>query len=100
MDTDDLSAMAYECLVIAERTNHTITIQLGVMSKEHQSEDAYLLAIAEWAIETKRHARDFIEEWGLENELTSSLCRKCMNDLILHARSTLIVPISSRGQSA
>jgi hypothetical protein len=33
--------MAYEWLNIAERTNHLITLHLGVMARAHKDENAY-----------------------------------------------------------
>lgn len=44
MDTDDLSQEAYEAIISeAERFNHNLTLQFGLLSYECQDEQEYIL---------------------------------------------------------
>jgi hypothetical protein len=70
------------------------------MARDHRDENAYLKAVSEWAKEIRNHSNDFIEDWGLQNELTKSSFIKCMNKLVEHINATLAVPISDRGPAA
>ena len=99
MDTDNLSTMAYETLLMAEKITHMFTIDLGAMSNRFKDEDSYLQCMLKFVRHTKRFPGEYIEEWDLEDEISSQSLR---NDMILlekHILKTLSIPVIERGKS-
>ena len=45
MDTDDLSDMAYRCIVRANDAHHILKSELGAESKNHKTENSYLRSV-------------------------------------------------------
>ena len=48
MDTDDLTKMAYESIIIANEITDFLKCDLGVRSKDYKDENAYLNATKFW----------------------------------------------------
>ena len=97
MDTDDLSDMAYATLLMAEGITHSFTVDLGAMSYAFQDEDSYHRKMLALVRRTKRHSNEYIEEWSLENDLSSKTLSKGMAELEKHIVKTLATPIKERG---
>ena len=97
MDTDDLSDMAYETLLMAEEITHSFTVDLGAMSYAFHDEDSYLRKMLALVRRTKRHPNEYIEEWSLENVLSAEAIRNGMIELEKHIAKTLATPIKERG---
>lgn len=59
MDTDDLSIPTYNGIIVeAERFNHDLTLQFGVLASGCKDDDEYL-----------NQAEDLIKEWLNENDM-------------------------------
>jgi hypothetical protein len=96
MDTDDLTEMAHECLRIAESVCHYLTLEFGVMSNNFSNENDYLNGILKRIKKIKRHPFEFIEYWGLEEELSRKSLTLCLKNLESHIEKTLGTPIQDR----
>jgi hypothetical protein len=97
LDTDELTEMAYECLRIAEATCHTLTLIFGAMSDDFNNEDDYLKGILKRVKSLKRSPSDFIENWGLEEELSPKILKDCLTKIEDQIGRTLETPIQDRG---
>jgi hypothetical protein len=100
MDTDELTEMAHECLRIAESTCHTLTLVFGAMSDHFNNEDEYLKGVLGRVKSIKKHPSEFIENWGLEEELSPKSLKACLINLVDHIEKTLETPIQNRGPTA
>jgi hypothetical protein len=100
MDTDELTEMAHECLRIAESTCHTLTIVFGAMSDHFNNEDDYLKGVLGQVKRIKRHPSEFIEYWGLAEELSPKPLKACLIILEDHIGKTLETSIQDRGPTA
>lgn len=63
MDTDDLSLEAYKAVIIeAEKFNHDLTLQFGILADECDDENEYLEKSGELIAEIR-----MLEPWELED---------------------------------
>ena len=97
MDADDLSDMAYTTLLMAEEITHSFTVDLGAMSQAFKDENSYLRKRLAFVRETKRHPKEYVEEWSLEKDLSAKNLRKGMIELGKHIVKSLATPIKDRG---
>jgi len=84
---------------MAEKITHTFTVNLGAMSNRFKDEDNYLQCMLNLVRRTKRFPVEYIEEWDLEDEISSQSLRKGMLLLEKHILKTLSVPVTERGRS-
>ena len=96
MDTDDLSSMAYNSLLIAEQITHSFTIDLGAMSSQFNDEDLYLHNMLKLVRQTKDHPLQYIQYWDLASELSAEALRNGMTKLEEHLLKTLATPRKDR----
>lgn len=96
MDTADLSDMAYQTLRLAESINHTITVDLGVMVGRHKTEDTFLKAALSFVRTIIRKPQEYIDSWGLEDEIRPDQLVAGMKSVEAHITATLAVPIAMR----
>jgi len=97
MDTNDLSIMAYQTLLISETITHSFTVDLGAMSGRFEDEDDYLQSMLKLVRRTKKFPTEYIEEWGLENDISPRCLKRGMAQLEEHLLKTLATPLSQRG---
>ena len=97
MDTDDLSEMAYEILRIAEHANHILTLELAVLSRHFRSEDEYLAAVRRRIHNIREGAADFVESWGIQDEISTAQLCTVLSAIDNHILKTLDTPMQTRG---
>ena len=64
MDTDDLTPMAYESIVIANRITDYLKCDLGVRSGDYTNEDACLNGILKFVRKIKYDPEDYLDYWN------------------------------------
>ena len=99
MDTDDLTEMAYQTIIMAESINHIITVEIGAMSNCYEDEDSYLKGILKHIRSINRSTDNFIKYWNLEGEITSEQLRTGINNIEKHILNTLSIQTGLRGQT-
>ena len=99
MDTDDISEMAYQTLLMSESINHIITVEIGAMSNCYEDEDSYLKGILRHIRSINRSTDNYIKYWNLEGEITSEELRKGIIKLEKHILNTLSIQTNLRGQT-
>ena len=65
MDTDELSDMAYQCIVTAQDMHHILKSELGAESKNHKTEDSYLRSILCHVESIMADTSDYLESWNI-----------------------------------
>jgi len=96
MDTDDLSDMAYKCIIYAYETAETLKIELGVECGNHANEDNYLKSIQSYVHSIKGDPYEYLDGWGLIDETDKNHFLTSINILLKHIESTLELPINKR----
>ncbi len=97
MDTDDLTPMAYESIVIAYGITDYLKCDLGVRSKNYKNEDAYLKGILKFVRKIKRDPEDYLDYWNLWDELDMTAFIKGLKGLEKHILKTIETPFDQRG---
>ena len=98
MDTDDLTEMAYESIVIANTITDFLKCDLGVRSMEYDDENAYLNGILKFVRTIKNDPEGYLDYWNLLEELDLTLFKKGIEYLEKHILKTLKTPIEQRGK--
>ncbi len=97
MDTDDLTEMAYRTIVLAGEFFDYLRTDIGVRSDEFSNEDEYLGGILTFLDEVALHPEEYLESWGLEEEVEAIWFRQRVEKLIGHVTRTLAIPEDQRG---
>lgn len=99
MDTDDLTAMAYEIIGLAGEASACLRAEIGAACSRYRNEDDYLRGILAHVRKIERAPQNYIDAWDLpedeEPEFSSKVC-----SLRKHIEQTLTVPLTDRGNPA
>ena len=99
MDTDDLTEMAYESIIIANELTDFLKCDLGVRSKDYKDENAYLNGILKFIQKIKNDAEAYLDYWNLWEELDLGVFTKGIVGLERHVKKTIETPIEQRGDN-
>jgi len=100
MDTDDLTEMAYESIVIANAITDFLKCDIGVRSMEYDDENAYLKGILIFVRKIIDDPESYLDYWNLWEELDLTSFKKGIEFLEKHILKTLKTPIEQRGKVA
>ena len=98
MDTDDLTEMAYESIIIANEITDFLKCDLGVRSKDYKDENAYLNGILKFVQKIRNNPKAYLDSWNLWEELDLSFFKKGIEYLEKHVLKTLKTSIEQRGE--
>ena len=65
MDTDDLTEMAYQTIILADAATDVLKCELGILSGKCQTEDEYLVRVQEYLAALSKEPEEFLDYWGL-----------------------------------
>ena len=100
METDDLTEMAYESIVIANAITDFLKCDLGVRSKDYKDENAYLKGILKFVRKINNDPEGYLDLWNLLEELDLTSFKKGIEFLEKHIIKTIETPIEQRGEDA
>jgi hypothetical protein len=69
MDTDDLTEMAYESIIIANEITDFLKCDIGVRSMDYEDENAYLNGILKFVRKIKNDPEGYLDYWNLLDEI-------------------------------
>ena len=98
MDTDDLTKMAYESIIIANEITDFLKCDLGVRSKDYKDKNAYLNGILKFVQKIRNDPKAYLDSWNLLEELDLGFFAKGVEYLEKHILKTLKTPIEQRGK--
>lgn len=96
MDTDDLTDMAYESIVIAARFCDELKAELGAMSTRFKEEEGYLRAMLAHVAEIREDPREYLECWNIEEKTDIGAFRRAIVFLEDHIENTIRAPYAKR----
>ena len=99
MDTDDLTAMAYESIIITNEITEFLKCDIGVLSKDYKNEDAYLKGMLRFVLKIKDDPTGYLDSWNLLEELDMVVFKKGIEGLEKHIKKTIETPLEQRGDS-
>jgi len=97
MDTDDLSSETYKGVILeAEKFNHDLTLQFGVLASSCKNEEAYLKNAKVLINEIKK-----LDKYGLEVLFfgtipNTSRLYKCLHQIELNITEVELIPKEKR----
>ncbi len=97
MDTDDLSNESYDGIIIeAEKFNHDLTLQFGVLASSSKNEEEYLTKALKLVNEIKE-----LDEYDLEDLFFGTLpdivqLYKCLDSIALNIEHIKSIPANER----
>ena len=99
MDTNDLTEKAYEILKISEDIDHIITVHIGAMCSRFDQENDFLIGVKKYIQEIVDNPEDFIEEWGIEEEINPNSLTSSMQKLKSYVGEIMDIPLENRGHT-
>ncbi len=99
MDTDDLSIPTYNGIIIeAERFNHDLTLQFGVMASLCEDDDDYLNHAEEFINELlqKDDFRDIIDDIFYGEHVNKKAFRETLNKMLSNIAEIRKTPMEER----
>ncbi|MFH1350553.1 MAG: hypothetical protein ABII26_06400 [Pseudomonadota bacterium] len=99
MDTDDLTEMAYQSIVMADRITEYLKCDLGVRSMDYEDEDAYLHGILNFVREIKTDPEAYLDSWNLLDDIDLDAFVKGIEGLEKHILKTIETPLGQRGDT-
>ena len=97
MDTDDLSNETYKAVILeAEKLNHDLTLQFGVLASSCKNEKDYLMNAQELIYEIKKLDEFDLEDMFFGNLPNISLLNKCLQKIELNIAQVKAISESKR----
>lgn len=93
MDTDDLTQTVYRTIVLAGEFCDHLRTDIGVRSGEFSYEDEYLRGILAFLDGVALHPEEYLESWGLEEEVEAIWFRQRVEKLMGHVTRTLAIAV-------
>lgn len=89
MDTDDLSDMAYKCIIYADEATDVLKTELGAECGKYSNEDDYLHSIKSYVNSIKDNPDEYLDNWNLIEEADMNHFIASIDKLLKHIESTL-----------
>jgi hypothetical protein len=100
MDTDNLTAMAYETITRAEEVLDVLRSEIGASASDKKSEDEFLRGVRVHLRGILRSAREYLDEWNYLATVDIRAFRKGVKEILAHVERTLATPYEQRGEPA
>ena len=99
MDTDYLTEMAYQCIVIANYACDMLKAELGAMCSDYKSEDEYLAAVLKYVKRIERKPHEYLDDNNYLDEIDVKTFKMKLKILREHTVKTMAIPIKNRGKT-
>ena len=97
MDTDDLTPMAYETIVMADEVLDVLKTEIGASASGRKSEDDFLRGVRAHLRGILRSAREYLDDWNYIDSVDIRSFRKGVKDILAYVEQTLATPYEQRG---
>ena len=97
MDTDDLTPMAYETIVMAEEVLDVLKTEIGASASDKKSEDHFLRGVRTHLRGVLRSAREYLDDWNYLDSVDIKSFRREVKEILTHVDQTLSTPYDQRG---
>ena len=97
MDTDYITEMAYQTIVIADLISDYLKVDVAVMSKDYDNENDYLNGVLVFVRDIKNNPEDYLDYWNIHDEIDIISFIRSLEKLEKHIEMVLGTPIEKRG---
>ena len=98
MDTDDLTQMAYDCIIIANKATGVLKTELGAACSKFKNEDEYLKWVSQKTREIIKNPEDYLDSWSLLDEIDLKNFNIRLIELKDHVQKTIQTPYKDRNE--
>jgi hypothetical protein len=98
MDTDYLTPMAYECILLGDKASDVLKAELGAAASLFDNEEDYLHGILKHVNEIERDPEGYLDEWNLLLDIEIRLFKANLRELKKHIKRTIATPFEERGE--
>jgi hypothetical protein len=98
MDTDDLTRMAYYCIIDAEEAADVLRPELGAACSKYKTEEAYLLGILNFVKAIEKHPRTYLDDWNLLEDIDIKAFKVKIQNVREQIEKTIKTPYEDRGK--
>ena len=98
MDTDELTPMAYETIVLAGEVLDVLRAEIGASASDKKTEDDFLRGIRSHLKRILRSARDYLDFWNYLETVNIREFRRGVMEMLEHVEKTLATPYEERGE--
>jgi hypothetical protein len=92
LDTDDLTEMAYQTLILADEATDILKCELGILCGKCQTEDEYLARVLGYLAVLSKEPEEFLDYWGLLDETDVPVFVDKLDKLRQYVEATLYTP--------
>jgi hypothetical protein len=100
MDTDELTEMAYQTIILADEATDVLKCELGILCGKCRTEDEYLAHVLEYVAALSNKPEEFLDYWGLLEDTDVRTFGEKLEKLRQHVEATLQMPYVKRGKPA
>ena len=97
MDTDDLTLMAYRCIVDASEATDILKSELGAACSRFKTEDDYLKGILKHVKGIEKNPKAYLNDWNLLDDTDIKIFKKRLQSIRGQIEETLKTPVEKRG---
>ena len=96
MDTDNLTQMAYDCIIIANKATDVLKTELGAACSKFKKEDEYLKWVSQKTREIIKNPEGYLDSWTLLDEIDLKNFNIRLIELKGHVQKTIQTPYKER----
>jgi hypothetical protein len=96
VDTDDLTPMAYEAIVMAEEVLDVLKAEIGASAPDKKSEDDFLRGVRTHLRRVLRSPREYLDDWNYLDSVDIRSFRRGVKGILAHVEGTLATPYEER----
>lgn len=100
MDTNYLTEMAYQTIILADEATDVLKCKLGILCGKCRTEDEYLAHVLEYVATLSKEPEDFLDYWGLLDVTDVQSFIEKLDTLRRHIETTLKTSYLERGRPA
>ncbi len=98
MDTDNLTQMAYDCIIIANKATDVLKTELGAACSKFKNEDEYLKWVSQKTREIIKNPEGYLDSWTLLDEIDLKNFNIRLIELKGHVQKTIQTPYKERNE--
>jgi hypothetical protein len=98
MDTDFLTQMAYDCIMLAEKATDVLMSELGAACSRYSNENEYLKGILADVKEIEEDPEEYLDSWNLLEQMDINVFKQRIHALREFIEKTITTPVNERGE--
>jgi hypothetical protein len=99
MDTDELTEMAYNTILLAYDVLDVLRLEIGASAKDYLTEDEFLRGTLANLKDISTDPESYLDSWNYLDMVNPKLFLKGVNNLISYVEKTLGTPQYQRGKT-